>query len=139
MKNVICARCVKCGKEFQAVPNLENCSCGGILDIIYDYEYIKTKFTKEILNKRTDYSMWRYREVLPVEENTPNTPLRVGWSPHSFLMTTRFALSSLHSNLTSSQIFAPFSFTNCETPFKSCGNTRQSLNKALGYKAHAIA
>lgn len=25
--------------------------------------------------------MWRYRELLPVEEDTPNTPLRVGWSP----------------------------------------------------------
>ena len=81
MKNVICARCVRCGKEFQAVPNLENCSCGGILDIIYDYEYIKTKLTKDVLAKRRDYSMWRYREVLPVEESTENTPLRVGWSP----------------------------------------------------------
>ncbi|PKM74018.1 MAG: threonine synthase [Firmicutes bacterium HGW-Firmicutes-16] len=81
MKNVICARCVKCGKEYEAVPNLENCSCGGILDIIYDYENIKTKLTKDVLKNRTDYSMWRYREVLPVEEDTPNTPLRVGWSP----------------------------------------------------------
>ena len=81
MKNVKCARCVKCGKEYEAVPNLENCSCGGILDIIYDYEYISTKLNKEVLAKRTDYSMWRYREVLPVEEETENTPLRVGWSP----------------------------------------------------------
>lgn len=81
MKNVICARCVKCGKEYEAVPNLENCSCGGILDIIYDYDYIKTKLTKEVLSTRLDYSMWRYREVLPVNEDTENTPLRVGWSP----------------------------------------------------------
>lgn len=81
MKNVKCARCVKCGKEYEAVPNLENCSCGGILDVIYDYEYIKTKLTKQTLSKRTDYSMWRYREVLPVKEDTENTPLRVGWSP----------------------------------------------------------
>lgn len=81
MRNVICARCVKCGKEYEAVPNLENCSCGGILDIVYDYDYIKTKLTKDVLSKRTDYSMWRYREVLPIEENTKNTPLRVGWSP----------------------------------------------------------
>ena len=81
MKNVKCARCVKCGKEYEAVPNLENCSCGGILDIIYDYDYISTKLTKDVLAKRADYSMWRYREVLPVEEDTANTPLRVGWSP----------------------------------------------------------
>ena len=81
MKNVICARCVKCGKEYEAVPNLENCSCGGILDIIYDYDSIKKKLNKDVLKSRKDYSMWRYREVLPVEDDTPNTPLRVGWSP----------------------------------------------------------
>ena len=30
LKNVKCARCVKCGKEYEAVPNLTNCECGGI-------------------------------------------------------------------------------------------------------------
>ena len=81
MKHVICGRCVKCGREYEAVPNLTNCECGGILDIIYDYDYIKTTLTKEKLAARDDRSMWRYRELLPVEETTPNTPLRVGWSP----------------------------------------------------------
>ena len=81
MKNVKCARCVRCGKEYEAVPNLTNCSCGGILDIIYDYDYIKAHFTKETLKNRNNPTMWRYRELLPVEETTPDTPLRVGWSP----------------------------------------------------------
>ncbi len=81
MRNVKCGRCVKCGREYKAVPNLTNCECGGILDIIYDYDYIKTTLTKEKLAAREDRSMWRYRELLPVEETTPNTPLRVGWSP----------------------------------------------------------
>ena len=81
MKNVKCARCVKCGKEYEATANVTNCSCGGILDIIYDYDYIKTVLTKEKLAARDDRSMWRYRELLPIEETTCNTPLRVGWSP----------------------------------------------------------
>ena len=81
MRNVKCGRCVRCGKEYKAVPNLTNCECGGILDIIYDYDYIKENLTKEKLAARDDRSMWRYRELLPVEETTPNTPLRVGWSP----------------------------------------------------------
>ena len=81
MKNVKYAQCVKCGKIYEATPNLTNCQCGGILDIIYDYDYIKTILTKEKLAERRDNSMWRYRELLPVEEDTPNTPLRVGWSP----------------------------------------------------------
>ena len=75
MRNVICGRCVKCGKEYEAVPNLTNCECGGILDIIYDYDYIKSHFNKETLANRKNPTMWRYRELLPVEEDTPDTPL----------------------------------------------------------------
>ena len=67
LKNVKCARCVKCGKEYEATANLTNCSCGGILDIIYDYDYIKKNLTKETLKSRPN-TMWRYRELLPVEE-----------------------------------------------------------------------
>ena len=81
MKNVKYGKCVKCGKTYEATPDLTNCECGGILDIVYDYEYIKTVLTKETLQKRDNRSMWRYRELLPVEESTPDTPLRVGWSP----------------------------------------------------------
>ncbi len=81
MKNVKYAQCVKCGKTYEATPDLTNCSCGGILDIVYDYDYIKANFTKETLRDRRDNSMWRYRELLPVEADTPAPPLRVGWSP----------------------------------------------------------
>ena len=81
MKNVKHAKCVKCGKVYAAAPNLTNCSCGGILDIVYDYDYIRTVLTKEKLAARQDGSMWRYRELLPVEETTQAPPLRVGWSP----------------------------------------------------------
>ena len=80
MKNVINAVCVKCGKEYDAVPGLTNCECGGILDIRYDYDHIKKTLTKEKLSTRP-HTMWRYRELLPVGEDTPDTPLRVGFSP----------------------------------------------------------
>ena len=81
MKNVKYAQCVKCGKTYEATPDLTNCSCGGILDIVYDYDYIKANFTKETLRERRDNSMWRSRELLPVEADPPAPPLRVGWSP----------------------------------------------------------
>ncbi|MBQ9646838.1 MAG: threonine synthase [Oscillospiraceae bacterium] len=80
MRNVKYARCVKCGRQYDATPNLTTCACGGILDIVYDYDYIKANLTKEKLKTRP-HTMWRYRELLPVEEDTPDTPLRVGWSP----------------------------------------------------------
>ena len=81
MKHVKCARCIRCGKEYEATPNVTTCDCGGILDIIYDYDYIKANFTKETLKNRQDSTMWRYRELLPVEESTEAPPLRVGGSP----------------------------------------------------------
>ena len=81
MKNVINCRCVKCGREYPAKPDITVCECGGILDVIYDYEYIKTKLNKEVLNNRTEPTMWRYRELLPIEEETEPAGLRVGMSP----------------------------------------------------------
>ena len=81
MKNVLYGKCVKCGKTYEATPDLTTCECGGILDITYDYDYIKTQLTKEKLAARTERTMWRYRELLPIEETTESTPLRVGWSP----------------------------------------------------------
>ncbi len=81
MKNVKHAKCVKCGKIYAAAPDLTNCACGGILDIIYDYDYIRSVLTKDALAQRRDNTMWRFRELLPVEEDTPLPPLRVGGSP----------------------------------------------------------
>ena len=81
MKHVLYGRCVRCGKTYEAVPDLTTCECGGILEITYDYDYIKTRLTKETLAGRSDRTMWRYRELLPVEETTELPPLRVGGSP----------------------------------------------------------
>ena len=81
MKHVLYGKCVRCGKEYAAVPDLTNCSCGGILEITYDYDCIKTRLTKETLAARREPTMWRYRELLPIEETTEPPPLRVGWSP----------------------------------------------------------
>ncbi|MCL1828773.1 MAG: threonine synthase [Oscillospiraceae bacterium] len=81
MKHVICAECVKCKKKYEAAPNLTTCVCGGVTDILYDYEYIRFLLSKNALSDCRDMSMWRYRPFLPVEDATPAPPLRVGWSP----------------------------------------------------------
>ena len=81
MNHVKYGQCVQCGKTYPAAPDLTTCTCGGVLEIVYDYDYIKTRLTREKLAARQDHTMWRYRELLPVEEDTPPTPLRVGGSP----------------------------------------------------------
>ncbi|MBU5627508.1 threonine synthase [Oscillibacter sp. MSJ-2] len=80
MKHVKYGKCVRCGRTYEAVPGLTTCECGGILDIVYDYGYIRQNLTKEKLKER-EHTMWRYRELLPIKEDTAPTPLRVGWSP----------------------------------------------------------
>ena len=74
-------KCVLCGREYEAKPDITTCGCGGILDAVYDYEYIKTKLTREALAERSDPTMWRYRELLPIEESTVPQGLKVGGSP----------------------------------------------------------
>ena len=81
MKNVKYGQCIKCGKTHPAAPDLTTCTCGGVLEIVYDYDEIKKRLTKAVLAERTERTMWRYRELLPIEETTEPTPLRVGWSP----------------------------------------------------------
>ena len=82
MKHVIGARCTICGHLTEALPGTTVCpDCGGILDIEYDYDYIRSKLTKYDLMDRTDRTMWRYMEFLPVEGRGERPRLRVGGSP----------------------------------------------------------
>jgi len=88
MKNVKGAICVKCGAGFEAGSETYTCAnevggekCGGILEIAYDYDYIKTRISREKFAAKRDFSMWRYLDFLPIEEGSRIGPLRVGWSP----------------------------------------------------------
>jgi len=82
MRNVKGAVCVKCGAEFKAGNETYACTqCGGILEIVYDYDYIKTRISHGKFPAAKDFSMWRYLDFLPIEEGSRHGPLRVGWSP----------------------------------------------------------
>jgi threonine synthase len=82
MKNVTGAVCVVCGAEHEAKDDTCACGkCGGVLEILYDYQYIKKRLNREKLAASKDYSLWRYRDFLPVAEDAKLSPLRVGWSP----------------------------------------------------------
>lgn len=75
-------KCFDCDRRF-ALNEIEyNCpACGGNLDVEYDYEQIGTRFTKLQLAGNADYTMWRYRPLLPILSRTPLPPLTVGWTP----------------------------------------------------------
>ena len=85
MKRILGYRCTICGAEFPFEPERMTCPhCGekGILDIVYDYNEIKKTLTRESLAKCRDNSMWRYRDLMPVHEETDVSGfLRIGWTP----------------------------------------------------------
>ena len=82
LRNVTGAKCTICGRTSPAEPETTVCPyCGGILDIEYDYDYIRSCFRKHPLQERNDPTMWRYLEFLPVEGPGTHAHLRVGGSP----------------------------------------------------------
>ncbi len=95
-------RCVSCGREYLPGEVQYTCTdCGdllGTLDVVYDYESIKRKFSKDILNENRDFSLWRYLPILPVEKTEYIQPLHTGWTPLTrfFQLETTFGLRRLH-------------------------------------------
>jgi threonine synthase len=60
---------------------------GGNLDILLDYEHIGSVNAFESVTQSSDFSIWRYLPLLPVDDpGHYGTPLRnVGWTPLFFL------------------------------------------------------
>jgi threonine synthase len=82
MDNVEGLVCVGCGKQWSVEQTLYTCpGCGENLDVVYNYGGIKKRLSVDRLKRCRDWSMWRYRPVLPVKPRSPLPPLQVGWTP----------------------------------------------------------
>ncbi len=84
MEHVSGLRCVVCGKKY-AVSELDyvcpDHGTEGILDVCYDYDLIRKEFSREELQRSCDFTIWRYRPLLPVGKDAEIPPLAVGWTP----------------------------------------------------------
>ncbi|HEY5674284.1 MAG TPA: threonine synthase [Malonomonas sp.] len=78
LKCVICGRLFSVGERDYVCPDHGD---EGILDVQYDYALIGRTFKRESLQRSDDYSIWRYRPLLPVRPESPAPPLAVGWTP----------------------------------------------------------
>ncbi|ADO45792.1 threonine synthase [Hydrogenobacter thermophilus TK-6] len=70
--------CRECGKEYPVEP-IHVCEfCFGPLEVVYDYQEIKKKLSKEKIENGPK-SLWRYIDLLPVEY--PSVGLNAGFTP----------------------------------------------------------
>ena len=77
-------KCLICGKTYS--PDEIDYVCPdhgneGILDAQYDYDLIDRRISQGDLLHSTDYTIWRYKPLLPVKPDAPVPPLTVGWTP----------------------------------------------------------
>ena len=84
MEHVSSLRCMICGRDYgpgEVAYTCPHCGPEGILDVIYNYDRIGERFTRDLLAGRQERSIWRYAELLPIEPDVPHPPLQVGWTP----------------------------------------------------------
>lgn len=83
MDHIAGVRCTVCGRVMPYREQMTCPHCGekGILDILFDYDYIKKGFTKKNLADNHDNSMFRYAPLMPVQPRDFSRFLRVGWTP----------------------------------------------------------
>ena len=84
MEHVLNLKCVICGKEY-GVDEIDyvcpDHGDEGIVDVQYDYDLIGRRISQGDLLHSTDYTIWRYKPLLPVSPDAAVPPLTVGWTP----------------------------------------------------------
>ena len=62
-------RCSLCGTEYSPTEITYTCpKDGGNLDVVLDYDLLKSKYEPDDILSRHDPSLWRYLPLLPVSE-----------------------------------------------------------------------
>ena len=77
-------KCTVCGVSYEPDAVQYFCPhCGqvGTLDVLYDYETLKTRLDRDALRTEREPSLWRYKPLLPLGPVTVVPPLAVGWTP----------------------------------------------------------
>jgi threonine synthase len=77
---VLGLRCRECGAEYELLATHVCEACFGPLDVRYDYEAIRRVVSRERIEAGPP-SMWRYRDLLPIEDDAPIVTLGEGFTP----------------------------------------------------------
>ena len=131
--NVTHLECGLCGLEHEARRLLNLCrACGKPLLVRYDLERAQKTLTKESLaSRRSD--LWRYREVLPVDNDENIVSFGEGWTP---LLNAEKLAESLPITL---DLFIKDEGQNPTQSFKARGMTAAiSMAKELNVRKVAV-
>ncbi|HUK92017.1 MAG TPA: pyridoxal-phosphate dependent enzyme, partial [Blastocatellia bacterium] len=129
--NVTHLYCSACGKQFEPNRLYNLCECGKPLLVAYDLERVGATLKRETLGGRVT-SLWRYREVLPVVDDSNVVTLGEGMTP--LLKTERLACRIGMRNL-----YIKDESLNPTASFKARGMTvAVSMAKELGVKKLAV-
>ncbi|MHA1669522.1 MAG: threonine synthase [Promethearchaeota archaeon] len=75
--------CTNCGKEFDADERNGLCtSCEKVLYPKYDLEKAKETLSKQNIQDRKVYNIWRLHEIMPVKDEKFQITLGEGWTPN---------------------------------------------------------
>jgi threonine synthase len=123
--------CPCCGKRFGLSELLNLCPCGSPLLVRYDLHKAKTAFAKSSLPGRIA-SLWRYRELLPLQNDANLVSLGEGYTP---LLDAK----KLGAELGLRQLWIKDEAQNPTGSFKDIGlSVAISRAKELGVKKAAI-
>lgn len=76
-----CLRCISCCEEITYKKLIYSCpKCGGLLDVIYDYETMVKELDRDRITSRNT-KMWKWKEFLPVLDESNIVTLGEGATP----------------------------------------------------------
>ncbi|HET6975766.1 MAG TPA: threonine synthase [Pyrinomonadaceae bacterium] len=141
--NVTHLECGLCGLQYEAQRLHNLCTaCGKPLLVRYDLERAKMTLTKDSLASRRP-DLWRYREVLPVEDDKNIISLGEGWTPllHTPRLGKRVGIHELYikdESQNPTQSFKARGMTAAVSMAKELGATKLAVPSA-GNAAGALA
>lgn len=122
-------RCHDCGKQYGPDEPIYRCTCGGPVDVIYDYDAIHDRLDWGEL-KRRGFDHHRYTEFFPVVHDDHQVSLGEGGTP-------LLRASALEETLDVGELYFKIEGMNPTGSFKDRG-TAVEVGKALDHGAEEI-
>ena len=147
-ERILCLRCRACGATTPIGPAHACDQCFGPLEVAYDYAEIGRRISRARIETGPS-SIWRYRDLLPVEDDLEPTTLGEGWTPliHARNLGEQLGLRNLYLKNDTQNPTSSFKdrVVSVATSWArghgfdtiACASTGNLANSVAAYAAHA--